>query len=166
MDAYTELNTRLVEAFGDLERLCNQIYDPPHGVTSYINIMESCHLQGKRSVPQWDYDFSILKEIRHKRNKLSHGEVSFGQRYAEEQDIDFAIHFRNRIINQTDPLTLCHRSSRPQSITKQHYIPMQNISLKRLSYNNNPKPLQKSAGCATFLLALVIITVVWVWLTL
>ena len=46
MDIYAELNTHLVEAFGDLECLCNQIYDPPHGVTSYINIMESCRIEG------------------------------------------------------------------------------------------------------------------------
>ena len=165
MDIYAELNTHLVEAFGDLERLCNQIYDPPHGVTSYVNIMEFCQIQGKRCVPQWGYDFSMLKQIRHKRNKLSHGEVSFKQHYAEEQDIDFAVNFRNRIMNQTDPLTLYHRSSKSQSITNQYCIPTQNIPSKPLSYNNR-KSLQRSAGCATFLLVLIIITVVWVCLTL
>ncbi len=165
MDSYAELNTRLVEAFGDLEHLCNQIYDPPHAVTTYINIMESCQTQGKRSVPQWDYDFSMLKQIRHKRNKLSHGEISFKQHYAEEQDIDFAINFRNRIMNQTDPLTLYHRSSKSQSIAKQNYIPTQNTPPKRLSYNSG-KSLQKSAGCATFLFMLIIFTIVGVWLIL
>ncbi len=165
MDIYTERNTQLVEAFGDLERLCNQIYEPPHGVSNYIDIMESCQIQGKRSVPQWDYDFSMLKQIRYKRNKLSHGEVSFREHYAEEKDIDFAIHFRSRIINLTDPLTLYHRSSISQSVTNQHYISTQSTSSKQFSYNNR-KPLQKSAGCATFLLLLLIITVVWVWLTL
>ena len=127
--------------------------------------MESCRIEGKHFVPQWDYDFSMLKEIRHKRNKLSHGEISFKQNYAQQQDIDFAIHFRNRIMNQTDPLTLYHRSSKTQSTTEQYYIPTQNTPSKPSSYNNR-KSLQKSAGCSAFLLLLFVITIVLIWLTL
>ncbi len=38
--SYTELNAELVEKLGNLERLCNQIYNTQHGVTCYIKEME------------------------------------------------------------------------------------------------------------------------------
>lgn len=106
MATYTELNTQLVEEFGNLERLCNQIYDGQHGVTSYINDMENLSSTASYKIPDWNYDLRSLKDIRHKRNCLSHGEVSFSELLADSNDVNYAATFRKRILSQTDPLAL------------------------------------------------------------
>lgn len=106
--SYAELNTELVQCFGELEQLCNQILTTSHGVTAYINEMESIALCNKTSRSQWDYMLNKLKSVRHKRNKLSHGEVSFYEPYAEVADIHFIKDFRMQIIERTDPLAALH----------------------------------------------------------
>ena len=103
---HPELNAMLIEHFGDLERLCNQIYSDRHGVTRYIDDMKSTRCYNSAAMTGWQRTLDQLIAIRHKRNKLSHGEVSFSSAYATEDDIDFLITFRNSILNQTDPLAL------------------------------------------------------------
>lgn len=117
---YMNNNTRLVEAFGHLEKLCNEIYPDTqdiHGVSIYIKDMEDEYFKMSKAVASWDNDYKCLKEARHKRNLLSHGEVSFDTPCATEDDIDFIVDFRNRILNQTDPISLYRRKSKVK-ITK------------------------------------------------
>ena len=105
----TELNTELVECFGELEKLCNQIFHSHHGVTAYIDEMESVALSGHTTHPNWQYTFKKLKSVRHKRNQLSHGEVSFHEPYAEVEDICFVNDFRTQILDCTDPLSMLRK---------------------------------------------------------
>ncbi len=93
-----ELNAKLVECYGSLEQLCNQIYNVQHGVTAYIDDMNKNGLNNT-------YSYKMLKEIRYKRNQLSHGEIDFGYSFACKEDIEFIITFKQKIINQNDPLT-------------------------------------------------------------
>ena len=108
---YTELNAALVEHFGDLERLCNQSYNEHHGVTSYIEDMKANDYRGVRYVPGWTNTLSRLKDVRHKRNQLSHGEVSFSDSWATPEDINFVYYFRQNILNGTDPLSVLRKQS-------------------------------------------------------
>ena len=101
-----KLNTLLVEYFGDLEQECNQIYNDTHGVTTYINEMKDLESQGVPKVKDWSASLKRLKEIRHKRNKLSHGEISFREEWAEKEDLEFLLAFRKKVLNQTDPIAL------------------------------------------------------------
>lgn len=111
MSEYTQLNTELVEKFGSLEKLCNEIYGTVHGVTNYIDEMTICY-NGTIYASGWDHYIVKLKEIRHKRNQLSHGGVSFSEPYATYEDVAFAENFRNLILNQKDPLTIYRREKR------------------------------------------------------
>lgn len=104
-------NTLLVEKFGKLEKLCNEQYGDTHGVTLYISDMEALRSSDPRTFKTCDYDCRRLKEIRDKRNKLSHGDVSFDTPYATSEDIEFVINFRERILSQTDPLAMLRRAS-------------------------------------------------------
>ncbi len=104
--SYLELNSELIEKFGELEQLCNQIYDEPHGVTQYINQMDELESVGRAKVSSWDSIYRALKTVRHKRNQLSHGEVSFSESCAEQDDIDFIMAFRKKVLNCTDPISL------------------------------------------------------------
>ena len=104
---HTERNMALVEAFGKLEQLCNQIYGGKHGVSDYIDDM--ANRSGPHS-PHWGAALRRLKEVRHKRNKLSHGEVSFQTSYATEQDVQFLRAFYQLILKRADPIAQLHRA--------------------------------------------------------
>lgn len=135
---YTELNATLVECFGDLEQLCNQIYHEHHGVTNYIEDMKAHAYRGVRCVPGWDSMLRQLTEVRHKRNQLSHGKVSFNHSYATSEDISFINDFRQSILSQTDPLaTLCRQSQAAKSRNTNHpkttvYTSVSNASNQRI----------------------------------
>ena len=104
---HMEQNMALVEAFGKLEQLCNQIYGGKHGVTDYIDDMTN--RIGPHS-PHWGAVLRRLKELRHKRNKLSHGEVSFQTSYATEQDVQFLLAFYQLILRRADPIAQLHKA--------------------------------------------------------
>jgi hypothetical protein len=138
--SYTELNTLLVERFGDLERLCNQIYNAQHGVTNYIMEMENLRLIGNSIMADWNFILKRLKDVRHKRNKLSHGEVSFSDPWANEDDINFVVNFRNSIMTQTDPITIYTKHSKQKAVkkTNQQYHPTDNTTRRRIMMENDP----------------------------
>ena len=104
---HMEQNMALVEAFGKLEQLCNQIYGGKHGVSDYIDDM--ANRSGPHS-PHWGAVLRRLKELRHKRNKLSHGEVSFQTSYATEQDVQFLLAFYQLILRRADPIAQLHQA--------------------------------------------------------
>ncbi len=106
-----ELNVAFVEAFKDLEYLCNQIYNDHHGVTCYINNMDEKMQHGMRTLQTWEADYRTLKRLRHMRNQLNHPDsgISYSDFYATEQDIAYLKQFRQRILNQTDPLTVLRK---------------------------------------------------------
>ena len=107
---HMEQNMALVEAFGQLEQLCNQIYKDKHGVTAYIDEMTAKQLQGRFVVSHWNAALNRLKELRHKRNKLSHGEVNFQTPYATNMDVQFLLAFRQLILKRADPLAQLHQA--------------------------------------------------------
>lgn len=106
---YTKLNAEFVEKFGELEKLCGDIYSQKHGVSCYIDDMLSKH--GERYVFNWDYYEKRLKDIRYKRNKLTHGEVGFSENFAQKEDILFISDFISLIFKGEDPLSVYNKKS-------------------------------------------------------
>ena len=104
---YTKLNAEFVEKFGELEKLCGDIYSQKHGVSCYIDDMAS--KSGERYVFNWDYYEKRLKDIRHKRNKLTHGEIAFSENFANKEDISFIQDFISLIFKSEDPLCLYNK---------------------------------------------------------
>lgn len=99
--SYSKLNERLVESFGELEKMCNFVFDDIHGVTCYINKMsENTLSKADKAI------LKKLKTVRRKRNQLSHGEVLFSDECACEEDIEFLEEFMKSITKCTDPLKL------------------------------------------------------------
>ncbi len=161
---YTDLNAELVEEFGSLERLCDQIYNARHGVTCYINDMESTY--GGSRIENWNQDLKQLKDIRHKRNNLSHGEVSFSSPWATEEDIDFVVDFRDRIINCNDPLSQYRRAVKSKSDPKMHTTQndiQSTFTHSQPSYTPPSKPARKPVGCAACLTLFIIIVAATLW---
>lgn len=104
---YTKINAEFVEKFGELEKLCGDIYSQKHGVSCYIDDMIS--KSGERYVLNWEYHKKRLKDVRYKRNKLTHGEVGFSENFAQKEDIDFIQDFINLIFKREDPLSLYNK---------------------------------------------------------
>ena len=104
---YTKINAEFVEKFGELEKLCGDIYSQKHGVSCYIDDMLS--KSGERYVLNWEYHKKRLKDVRYKRNKLTHGEVGFSENFAQKEDIDFIQDFINLIFKREDPLSLYNK---------------------------------------------------------
>ena len=85
--------------FKHLEKLCNDMYGQPHGVTLYINEMEAAsHEAG--GIAGWSDDFKNLKRLRHIRNNLVH-DPEYEPDY-DAEDIEYLKDFYRRIIDQQD----------------------------------------------------------------
>lgn len=104
-----DINYELIEKFGSLEKICNQIYGEKHGVTAYIDDMTKNDDFGEVYVCGWSDFLQGLKDVRHKRNQLSHGDVPFASNYAQEDDLKFIDNFHELILTQKDPLTVLRK---------------------------------------------------------
>lgn len=88
---------QFLNAYVALETLCNDIFSVKNGVSAYIEEIER-----KGLCCRYDYDYNQLKHVRWLRNQLMH------ETYAEScshDDIEFVENFRERIIQERDPLS-------------------------------------------------------------
>ena len=110
-------NCEFFDAFKDLDNLCRDIYgttsDNKLGVTLYLEDMDEKRSRGISKVPNWVSDYNRLKRARNIRNELAHSRNSFSYEVCTEEDVDFIVSFRSRILNQTDPLTVLRRATEP-----------------------------------------------------
>ena len=152
----SKFNYLLIERFAELEKLCNGIYNTKHGVTSYIEHMEKLGLISAQ--------YKKLKDVRHKRNKLSHGEVPFDVSWATEEDITFITEFKSSVMNQTDPISIYIKRE------KQRILDRRNASRKDrfpqtqttspASYYNKPNNMGLALGCLFWILLTLLFFVV------
>ena len=149
------LNYEFFDEFKALDNLCRDIYgesvDNKLGVTLYLEDMDRTAYQGSFKVSGWASDYDRLKSARNLRNELAHSRNSMAVDICSRDDIDFVRSFRERILNQTDPIAMLrkqsakpHPSAQPQP--KQQPQP---------TYHYTP-PAKKPVGClgvvATFLI--------------
>jgi hypothetical protein len=100
------LNFIFLEEYKQLDKLCSELYDGQPGVTSYINEMKNVNWNDARDIPDWKSDLYELKRLRHIRNHLAHTEGAFDEKLCTNDDVNWVKNFRNRILKQTDPLSL------------------------------------------------------------
>ena len=136
----SKFNYLLIERFAELEKLCNGIYNTKHGVTSYIEHMEKLGLISAQ--------YKKLKDVRHKRNKLSHGEVPFDMDWATEEDIAFVIDFKKAIENQIDPISTYIRQEKQRKAYRRNTLAeIQRSESRNLDYLSKQR---KSNAYATY----------------
>ena len=114
------LNNVLFEEFKSLDKLCGELYNEQYGVTHYINDMETVSLYDYRNIPNWKADLQSLKHVRHIRNNLAHAEGSFNEENCTQYDIDWIKDFRNRILNQTDPIAILYQNTKAKEQALKH----------------------------------------------
>lgn len=104
------LDYLFLEEYKRLDKLCREMYLSEKGVTSYINDMKSISSSQSGCVQNWDADFKKLIELRHIRTQLAHDVGTLNSNICSKADVLWLQEFYNRIMSQTDPLSLCNKN--------------------------------------------------------
>ena len=140
-----------IDSFKRLEKLCSEIYNDNHGISSYIDEMVNTPI-GVRYVPGWDDDLKQLKHYRWVRNQIVHDPGCSEENMCEYGDAQWLDNFRSRIMSANDPLALYRkaRSPQPTQTPRRTYTPVP----RTYTYPQHTNAPQRSAGCLTYIIGL------------
>ena len=99
-----------MEAYKKLDNLCKDLFTSDVGITEYISCMEQCS-RGALYADNWQNDYFALKHYRYIRNKIAHENDATEEALCTDTDVLWINGFYQRIINQTDPLTLYRKAA-------------------------------------------------------
>lgn len=102
-----ETNVKFLEEYKQLDSLIKDSINSRDGVSEYINRLEGNY--------NFSYEYKLLKNLRWKRNKLSHEANTMYEEFATEKDIDDIKIFYNRILDEKDPLKIRQTNSSKSS---------------------------------------------------
>lgn len=97
-----------MQSYKRLDALCRDINGI--GVTGYIEDMERSG-NGNRYISGWSTDYHQLKHYRHLRNQIAHEVDATEEAMCSEEDVIWIEEFHQRILRQTDPLTILYKVS-------------------------------------------------------
>lgn len=106
-----------INSYKRLEKLCNEIYDSNHGVSAYIDDMARL-ASASFYVFNWNDDLKQLKHYRWIRNQIAHEPNCTEENMCEYGDAQWIDDFYDRIMNQSDPLAMYRKATRPQPVAK------------------------------------------------
>lgn len=106
-----------IDSYKRLEKLCNEIYDHNHGVSSYIDEMINNPI-GSRYVHGWDEDLKQLKHYRWIRNKIVHEPGCTEENMCKSGDAKWVDKFHSRIMSAVDPLAMYRKARNSQTRQK------------------------------------------------
>ena len=163
-----------MNSYKQLEKLCNEIYHDSHGVSSYIDDMTNLFLD-LRYIPDRNDDLKQLKHYRWVRNQIVHEPNCTEENMCEPEDVVWIDNFYNRIMKQSDPLSLCHQSINakqtthsqnsysdisPQQMYKlkqyKEYVQQQDVYPKSYRQQENKKSISRILG--VIVLTVIILT--------
>ncbi len=142
-----------IDSYKRLEKLCSEIYDDNHGVSSYIDEMINTPI-GSRYVLGWDEDLKSLKHYRWVRNQIVHEPDCSEENMCELGDAEWLNNFHSRIMTGNDPLAQYRKARNPQVAQK----PSQTQSIE-YTYPEYKKSSSKPAGCLTYIIGVLLIVV-------
>lgn len=120
-----------VDSYKKLEKLCNEIYGDKHGLSSYIDEMTNNPI-GSCYVSEWDENLKQLKHYRWVRNQIVHEPGCTEGNMCELEDVLWLDDFYSRIMNQTDPLAMYVKATKPHTAAN----PTQKHKTEPVTYNN------------------------------
>ena len=151
-----------INSYKRLEKLCNEIYDSNHGVSAYIDDMARL-ASASFYVFNWNDDLKQLKHYRWIRNQIAHEPNCTEENMCEYGDAQWIDDFYDRIMNQSDPLAMYRKATKPQPAAK----PKQHGQSSQLQYTYLVQPVpskkkgRKSAGWIVLLIIAVFFEILW-----
>ena len=76
-------NTNIIffDEYKKLDKLCSEMYGKNSGgVTCYLNDMMTVPVMQRNRIPEWNQTYDRLRELRHIRNQMAHGEQKWYKR--------------------------------------------------------------------------------------
>jgi hypothetical protein len=131
-----------MDSYKRLEKLCGEVMDDNRRVSAYIDEMLRTP-RGSYLVRGWDEDLKRLKHYRWVRNEIVHNPTCTEETMCEWEDVQWIMDFHTRIMNQTDPLALYYKTTKPHSTGEQRPASQSHLA---------PRPVQPASGCTTALL--------------
>ena len=107
-------NTSVIffDEYKKLDKLCSEMYGKNSGgVTCYLNDMMAVPVMQRNRIPEWNQTYDRLRELRHIRNQMAHGEGSFEDYPCSEEDVLWLFEFRSKIMHISDPLAVYRRQT-------------------------------------------------------
>ena len=107
-------NTSVIffDEYKKLDKLCSEMYGiNSGGVTCYLNDMMAVPVMQRNRIPEWNQTYDRLRELRHIRNQMAHGEGSFEDYPCSEEDVLWLFEFRSKIMHISDPLAVYRRQT-------------------------------------------------------
>ena len=149
-----------IESYKHLEKLCGEVLNDDRRISAYIDEMINTP-RGSYLVRGWDDDLKQLKHYRWVRNQIAHEPDCTEQNMCEPCDTVWLDGFYSRIMNQTDPLTLYSKATKPRPAQKsaQAHKPESPTYTYSQPTANHKKSSPQVAGCMTFLVGILIIVV-------
>ena len=132
-----------IESYKRLEKLCGDLLNDDRRISAYIDEMISLP-RGSYLVRGWDDDLKQLKHYRWVRNQIAHEPDCNEENMCESSDVVWIDDFYSRIMNQTDPLAMYRKATKPQPVAK----PKQS-SQPQHTYSVQPIYSKKKAKKAT-----------------
>lgn len=152
-----------IDSYKHLEKLCGDMLSDTHGVSTYIDEMIN-KPRGSYLVRGWDEDLKQLKRYRWVRNQIVHEPDCSEENMCDPEDADWLDDFYDRIMNQTDPLALYHKATRPKPVAKppQSYHPVQPSYTYPTQPSRQKKSSRKSVGWIVFLILAALVALLFV----
>lgn len=124
-----------IDSYKRLEKLCSEVCGVNRGVTAYIDEMIN-NAFASYSVKGWDDDLRQLKHYRWVRNQIAHDPDCSEENMCEPDDIKWLDDFRQRIMNQTDPLAMYRKATQQKAQSKNQvpYYPQHNVQRQSVEY--------------------------------
>lgn len=139
-----------IDSYKHLEKLCGEVLSDDRRVSAYIDEMLNTP-NGSYYVRTWESDLKKLKHYRWVRNQISHEPGCTEQNMCEPEDELWINEFYSRIMNQTDPLSLYRKATRPRPVNKPAPRPIQTTATYSQP-SNNRKPARNNIGFAILII--------------
>ena len=147
-----------IESYKHLEKLCGEVLNDDRRISAYIDEMINTP-RGSYLVRGWDDDLKQLKHYRWVRNQIAHEPNCTEENMCEYGDAQWIDDFYDRIMNQSDPLAMYRKATKPQPVAK----PKQHGQSSQLQYTylvqpvSSKKKVRKATGWIVLLIIAVLI---------
>ena len=147
-----------IESYKHLDKICGEVLNDDRRISAYIDEMKNTP-RGSYLVRGWDDDLKQLKHYRWIRNQIAHEPNCTEENMCEYGDAQWIDDFYDRIMNQSDPLAMYRKATKPQPTAK----PKQQCQTPQLKYTypvqpvSSKKKVRKATGWVVLLIIAVLI---------